>query len=178
MSHTALPSTFLATIATQANPGFVARAVWLVDLENVVGDPYAPADDIAAVWQTLVRAIPSTPDDLMIVGSGSGFAREAWFVLPSRIRRVVRDGKNGGERALIEAVDVDQIACRFGRLVVASGDHEFVELAMEARVRGMHVHQVTGRGRPAHSLLNAACSRSRLRLGQPGLRSWRAAIGA
>lgn len=145
--------------------GFDSVAVHLIDLENLVGDPSAPCSQIASVWDTYAAGVPRTPQDLLIIGTSHYFAIRAWFVLPAGIRRVARDGRDGAESALLDAIDIDLIANRFGRLVIGSSDHIFFDIAMEARIRGMHVHQVTGWGTPARTLALAACSHSRLRLG-------------
>jgi hypothetical protein len=158
--------------------GFDARAIWLIDIENEVGGPGAPMEVVRNVVQKLFGGVPRTHRDHIVVGSSSFFAKRVWFEMPQNVQRVLRDGEDGGELALIETFDVEWTAQRFGRLVIASGDHKFVETAIEARIRGMHVHQVTGLGKPAWSLLNTADTHSRLRLGQPGLGTWRKAIAA
>lgn len=158
--------------------GFDSRALWLIDIENMVGGPNAPLEDVREVVAKLLGGVPRTPRDQIIVGSSTFFAKRVWFEMPHNIQRVLRDGPDGGEQALIDAVDLDWVSTRFGRLVIASGDNKFVEAAMDARVHGMHVHQVTGHGQPAWSLLQAANSHSRLRLHQPGLEKWRQVVAA
>ena len=73
------------------------------------------------------------------MGSTTFFTTRVWFEMPHNVQRVVRDGEDGGQLALIEAVNLDRAAERFGRLVIAGGDHEIVPTATQARVRGMQV---------------------------------------
>lgn len=143
---------------------FNARALHLIDLENLVGGPSASDKTIKRVWSAYYGGVPKTASDHLLVGSSRFFARRTWWMLPECIQRRVRDGQDGGELAILDEVDLDHLAERFGRLVIASGDGRFAELAATARSRGVHVHQVTGIGLPSRALLSAASSRSRLKV--------------
>lgn len=141
------------------------RALHLVDLENLTGDPGAGPERIARVWATYRGAVPLTPSDHVVVASCTLFARNAWWVLPlTGIQRRVRDGADGADLALREELDVAATARRFDRLVIASGDGGFTAAALEARAAGLHVHQVVGVSRSARRLSAAVSTRSRLRL--------------
>ena len=152
-----------ASACTATATLFTARALHLVDLENLVGGPTAADKTIERVWGAYYGGIPRGTTDQVLVGSSRFFARRTWWMLPAGIQRRVRDGKDGGELAILDEVDLDHLVERFGRLVIASGDGRFAELARAARGRGVHVHQVTGIGTPSRSLLSAASSRSRLK---------------
>lgn len=146
---------------------FNARALHLIDLENLVGGPSASDKTIKRVWSAYYGGVPKTASDHLLVGSSRFFARRTWWMLPEGIQRRVRDGQDGGELAILDEVDLDHLVGRFGRLVIASGDGQFAELAATARSRGVHVHQVTGIGLPSRALMSAASSRSRLRVNVP-----------
>jgi hypothetical protein len=152
-----------ASACTATATLFTARALHLVDLENLVGGPTAADKTIERVWGAYYGGIPRGTTDQVLVGSSRFFARRTWWMLPAGIQRRVRDGKDGGELAILDEVDLDHLVERFGRLVIASGDGRFAELARAARGRGVHVHQVTGIGTPSRSRLSAASSRSRLK---------------
>ncbi len=143
---------------------FNARALHLIDLENLVGGPSASDKTIKRVWSAYYGGVPKTATDHLLVGSSRFFARRTWWMLPDGIQRRVRDGQDGGELAILDEVDLDHLVERFGRLVIASGDGRFAELAADARSRGVHVHQVTGVGLPSRALMSAASSRSRLKV--------------
>src|SRR5689334_7230896 len=108
------------------SPARAGRSLWLVDLENLSGGSDTSEARIAEAWQTLAAAIARRPGDQVVVGSGPEYAAMAWFLLPAGIKLVVREGRHGGERALLDVFDVDHAAARFERLVIASGDHAFV----------------------------------------------------
>jgi hypothetical protein len=143
-----------------------ARALHLIDLENLAGGPWVSADAITATWAAYRGGVPVNPSDHVVVGSSSIFAKKAWFVLPATgVQRRVRDGRDGGELSMLEDFDLPTYATRFPRLVIASGDGIFTETAMRARDHGMHVHLVLGHGLPARALLDAVATRAKLRLG-------------
>jgi len=149
---------------------FNGRALHLIDLENLAGGPAVDVDEIARTWAAYRGGVPQTESDHVMVGSCSLFARKAWWVLPATgVQRRVRDGADGGELSLLDDLDLEQTARRFQRLVIASGDGMFTETALRARALGMHVHHVTGHGRPARRLLAAVTTRSRLRLSTPAV---------
>lgn len=151
--------------ATPVSSRYDARALHLIDLENLTGDPGAGPDLIARTWATYCRAVPITPTDHVVVASCSLFAKNAWWVLPrTGIQRRVRDGADGADLALLDELDVAATARRFERLVIGSGDGVFAAAALEAREAGLHVHQVVGAGAPARRLSAAVTTRSRLRL--------------
>lgn len=141
------------------------RSLHLIDLENLCADGLPGERLIEKVWQTYRYGVPNSPEDHYIVGSSHIFAARAWFVLPAQgIQRRVRSGKDGGELAILADIDLDHVARRFTRLVIASGDGIFAGTAAAARGSGLHVHQVTGLGACSRALASAAHSHSRLRL--------------
>jgi hypothetical protein len=141
------------------------RSLHLIDLENLCGSGLPPTSLIARVWRTYRYGVPTSPADHFIVGSSHGFASLAWFILPAQgIQRVVRSGQDGGELAILAGVDLAHAANRFDRIVIASGDGMFTDTATTAREQGLHVHQVSGIGKCARTLANAAHTHSRLRL--------------
>lgn len=150
--------------ASETRPAFNARALHLIDLENLVGGPSVSDTTIKGVWSAYYGGVPKTASDQLLVGSSRFFARRIWWTLPEGIQRRVRDGQDGGELAILAEVDLDHLVERFGRLVIASGDGRFAELAAAARSRGVHVHQVTGIGLPSRALMAEASSRSRLKV--------------
>lgn len=144
------------------------RAIHLIDLENLIGDPFAGPGTIAGIWQAYTTGIGLHPGDHVIVATGPGMAATAWYVLPATgIQRRTKRGRDGADRALIEAVDLHHDARRFGMLIIASGDHIFEPLARQARTEGMSVWNIAGKGALARTLKAACPLRSRLRLTQP-----------
>lgn len=134
------------------------RSLHLIDLENMLGGSGFSAGQVVEFWSWYtMQAVGVGPGDHVAIATGSRSAATAWFALPaSGIRRLVRPGVDGADWALLDAVDLARDAARFGRLVIASGDHVFAPLALQARDAGMRVHQVIGAGYPSHRLM-AAC---------------------
>lgn len=137
----------------------------LIDAENLLGGPNAPADAISRLWQVYRYGIPTTANDQFFWASSQRLARTAVGTLPAQgLRLLVRDGKDGADDALIDTVDVEHLGKRFERLVIASGDGKFTDVAVAARAAGLHVHLVTGISDCSRRLARAASTRARLRL--------------
>lgn len=144
---------------------FNGRAVHLIDAENLLGGPNAPGNAIDQLWSVYRYGIPSTPSDQYFWASSQRLARNAVGILPAQgLRVLVRDGKDGADDALIDMVDMGHLARRYERLVIASGDGKFADVAVAARDAGLHVHLVTGISDCSRRLNRMASTRARLRL--------------
>ncbi|SOD73510.1 hypothetical protein SAMN05892883_2803 [Jatrophihabitans sp. GAS493] len=145
------------------------RALHLIDLENLLGDR-ARRDEasITDIWSRYWANVPIGRDDLLVVATGPSLAATAWFALPRTVRRLVGYGINGADHALLDALDPDHAAARFGRVVIGSGDHIFAPTLYGLRLRGVDGWQVTGRGHPSTALASAATHRIDL-FGRPAV---------
>lgn len=153
------------------------RTLHVIDLENLVGGTDASPGDLRAAWDAYRgHGIGIADDDHVIIATSSHVARVAWFALPATgIQRLVRDGQDGADLALIDAVDVPHAATRYGRISLASGDHAFTQLVLEAKSHRMRVQLVIGRGQPSRELMAACTARTWLRLDPTvGLAAYRA----
>jgi hypothetical protein len=123
--------------------GFNARAVHLIDGENLLkGGPVEPSA-VTVLWGCYQRFVPATGYDQYFMGASLTFANPAVAALPVHgVRLVVSASQEWPQAALIDSVDVDHLARRFGRLVIASADGKFAGLARAARERGIYVHVV------------------------------------
>ncbi|WP_062202886.1 NYN domain-containing protein [Demequina salsinemoris] len=112
----------------------------LVDVENLLGCSPELASD--AAWdlacEGLVEALRYRPEtDRLTVASAPSWAFEARARFP-RARLVVRRGSSGADRALCEEVDdAEWIASRFAEVIIASGDHEFIDSVVGLRAAGV-----------------------------------------
>lgn len=142
------------------------RQVVLVDIENLAGGADASEEDFARVWQTLRGGAITLRDGDVVAVAASPFAAQS--AVPALWGEPVqwrwRSGQDGADLALLDFMDVTDIAQRYSRLVIASGDHAFAELAQGARRRGMGVHQIVGRGGISHLLWKECTTHARLRL--------------
>jgi hypothetical protein len=60
-------------------------------------------------------------------------------------RRVVRSGRDGADLALVQIVDTENVASRFERVVIGSGDGIFAEPAARLQSLGASVTVVSRR---------------------------------
>lgn len=131
------------------------RALVLVDAENIASvalpsEPRCAADraELRRVWG--VRA-----GDQVIVASSHRAARNVWWAWPAA-RRVVKSGADGADLALLGAVDVDDVCARFTRVVIASGDGIFADLASALTDRGAEVVVIARQGSISNRLAESA----------------------
>lgn len=106
-----------------------ARKLVLVDLDNLLGcDPRrAGASSYRQAYADLVERVGIEATDLVVIGVPPHAAWEARAVAPAA-RIVTRSGPDGAEiRLLHELADADFVERRFTEVVVASGDHRFVD---------------------------------------------------
>lgn len=103
----------------------------------------------------ILKAAEIGPADHVVVGCNPKAGLTAAAACPGA-RLVLGSGPDGADRALVRAVDAGHIARRYGRLVVASGDHAFAGLTREVRRRGLRVTVVGRAGAISWELVPAA----------------------
>ena len=132
------------------------RAQHLIDIENLVGGPFpAPVDALEMVQHYLTVA-GWQPGDLTVLAVNKWLYRRIVFDLPSHIRALPVIGKDGADLALLGWTNPDDVAHRFGRLVVGSGDGLFTDLVAGAAALGVDTCVVTGFGGLSRRLAAAA----------------------
>lgn len=132
-----------------------ARQLMLVDLENLAGG--SGTEQVVDTFWAMCDQFPLHEEDQVVIGaSGTNTELAAFELLGERLQWRWKRGSSGADLALIESVDIVHAASCFNTLVIASGDHAFTELALQARRAGMRVHLLLGRGRCAASLWRAA----------------------
>lgn len=142
------------------------RAIHLLDPENLVGGGEPVPEDFLRMVNTYIDNVGVEQDDLVVLGMSPWFGSRLLGVLaalPWTLR--FRSGKNGGEMAAIDAVDIDYLAKHFQYLVIGSGDHAFAALASRACALGMTVWQVSGRGTTSRRLREVTSVHTQLELG-------------
>jgi hypothetical protein len=116
-----------------------SRTLHLVDLENLVGDPSAPAP---LVHDTLARYLTVAgwlTGDQVIVASNPALIRKVVFDLPVPCNVHSAPGPDGADQMLLSLAPAELVASRYARLVIGSGDHIFSERAHAARDLGAQV---------------------------------------
>ncbi|KAA9374845.1 hypothetical protein F5972_30040 [Microbispora cellulosiformans] len=138
----------------RANGG-QARALHVVDIENLVGAAYPTAAQAEQAMQAYAAVALVADRDHMIVGCSPMAARWVGWARPAGSRLVVRHGKDGADLALLEELsDREHIAARYGRVVIGSGDGIFAESAAYLAA-SCEVQVVFGAGALSRKLLMA-----------------------
>lgn len=128
------------------------RTLHLIDLENLLGgriDPHA----VATLWNHYRELTAMRWDDHVIVAVSRRHALDTFTALPATVQRVVGpNSPDGADHALLDAIDIDWAARRFGQVIVATGDHIFTDTARRLAATGLQLVQVLGLGYTATDL--------------------------
>ena len=131
------------------------RALVLLDIENLAGDPFVSADVARAVVDRTLRSAGVRAGDHVIIGCNPRLGIAAGAACPGA-RLVVGRGPDGADQALLATSDADDVARRYDRVVIRSGDHAFAPLARALRRRGVPVTVISRRGAISHHLVPGA----------------------
>lgn len=158
--------------AFTASLGSRRRRYILVDIENPTRGAKATGEEVARFWEILKQEAPGiAPHDHVVVGASRRVARKyrAMITGPNVKWVIGADAPDGADRALLAAIDLYQVARDYDEVVIVSGDHAFIDLAVRAKSRGLSVQVVTaeqpgGRSMLARGLADAADTRTLVRL--------------
>jgi hypothetical protein len=105
------------------------RELHLIDIENETGKSNPTAAEIAQ-FREFYCGRNNVPRDAHIVVAASSGATliEASMGWPGA-RTTFLDGRDGADLALIEVAIAENVHSRYGKVVIASGDHIFAEAA-------------------------------------------------
>lgn len=102
------------------------RTLYLIDIENMVGRSSFNLSDVAKMQDRIQAAIAAGEGDHVIIASSHHNGAAMMFGWSGSAERKMLSGQDGADQALLACVgDVDWIARRYGRVVIASGDHAF-----------------------------------------------------
>lgn len=134
-----------------------ARTLYIVDIENLKGAGAMSDEDSHLIRKTLFELFPRRSEDLVVVGSGCDQS-----LLASRIwtgaRLAFRKGHNGADLALLDVLKNENVAQRFDRLVLASGDWYLHRHRTPVGQRG-HGRSPSRRGRSCRPCAQRGCGR-------------------
>jgi hypothetical protein len=128
-----------ATIASAISTSTTTRTLHLVDLENLVGDPYADGASAIDALERYLEASRWEPGDVVHIAVNPRLALEIGWRLPIRCSLRTASGPDAVDLRLQACADPEFVARRFGRLVIGSGDHGFIANACAARRTGVGV---------------------------------------
>lgn len=124
--------------------GSHSRKIVLVDLENMLFGNHEGSGAVIEhnrSKEILGLAQARRPGDNIIVGCNPQLVFLAADLFPGS-QIVTGKGKDGADRALIDALDLDHAAERYDELCIVSGDHLFCNVAHPARQAGLSVRIV------------------------------------
>lgn len=107
------------------------RILHLVDLENLSGGSLCSTEAVASTASDYMSLFCQTGSELYVLATSCGNAPVAFFGWPTPAQRLMRSGENGADLALLEAYTPLEIASRFKRVVIGSGDGIFTDLTLQ-----------------------------------------------
>jgi hypothetical protein len=135
-----------AIIAAAIPNNTATRTLHLVDLENLVGDPYADGATAEATFDQYLKLAHWSPGDLVHVAVNPHLALEIGWRLSADCALRTASGPDAADHRLMDQAEPKFVARRFGRLVIGSGDHGFIAHACASRTAGVGVLVVTRPG--------------------------------
>lgn len=107
---------------------YPARTLHLIDIENLAGSPLpslAQVQQLRTLYRT--RLNPGAADHVVLACNHLAFRTAGFGWLDSR--HMIRSGKDGADRELLDVMHHENIAQRFARVAIASGDGAFADEA-------------------------------------------------
>jgi hypothetical protein len=141
-------------------PGLVpvARAVHLVDAENLLGTPAPSPAQVRHLISRYAARVGFGPMDQVIIACSHLAFQTIGFCWPGP-QYLLRSGLDGADLALLAVLDTSHIAARFADVVIGSGDHIFAPAVTGLTTAGCWVTVATRRDRLSASLARAASPR-------------------
>jgi hypothetical protein len=115
------------------------RTLHLVDIENLVGDPYATKATALDALSRYLSTAGYRDGDHVVIAANPGLMAQIAFDLPVPCNVHAARGADGADRILLAQADPGFVADRYDRLVVGSGDGAFTDTALAVRDRGVPV---------------------------------------
>ncbi|MBA2632897.1 MAG: hypothetical protein H0U86_07870 [Chloroflexi bacterium] len=117
-------------------PAVDGRTLHLVDLENLIGDPYAKGRMVTDALASYLCAAAWRPGDLVYVASCPPVIAEIGFTPPVPCRLFAARGEDGADLQLLAHAPPELVRRRVERLVIGSGDHIFAPVCSRPSRRG------------------------------------------
>lgn len=139
-------------------PAGLARAVHLVDAENLLATAAPRPADVRQLAARYAHVIGFGPMDQVVIACSHLAFKTIGFCWPGP-QYLLRSGPDGADLALLAVLRHDRIAARFPRVVIASGDHIFAQAVTDLATSGCRVTIATRRGHLSRTLELAASHR-------------------
>ena len=131
------------------------RTLHLVDIENLAGTAIPTMREVMDVQVRYARRMALGVDDHVIMASNHLALMNAALGWP-HARYRVRSGPDGADLELLDVIESENVAARFSRVVIGSGDGMFGHATRGLMERGVPVTIVSRWGSLAPSLEHAA----------------------
>jgi hypothetical protein len=128
------------------------RTLHLIDIENLIGDPWITGPRVAEVYEAALVEAGYRPGDLVFVAANRWLLGELGFVPHTPCRLMTACGADGADLALLAQAPPEWVAKRFDRMVVASGDGIFAARARACAELGVEVEIIYGAGKVSKKL--------------------------
>ncbi len=118
------------------------RALHLVDVDNLIGDPRRAAPTLIRATLGLYRDVSGyRAGDLVVLATNHGLALEVGLAWPC-VRLLARSGPDGADLALLDEVDF-AMGGRFDRVIIGGGDHIYEGAVRRLHAAGVHAAVVS-----------------------------------
>lgn len=130
------------------------RTLLLIDVENMSGSSCPRAATLALVRDALAGSTRLPNDAHVVVSASSSATAAAAGLCWKEARLVWMPGPDGADLALADVALNEDVADRYGRVIIASGDHLFAPVARYLRLQGLTVTVVAVPGSLSRVLAN------------------------
>jgi hypothetical protein len=130
---------------------FPARTLHLVDIENLAGTGLPAEWEVAGVQREYATRVGVGPMDQVVIGCNHKALPATGHGWPGA-RYLVRSGPDGADTELLAVIEGENVAGRFTRVVIASGDGGFTWAAAALAAAGCQVTVVSRRTGLARTL--------------------------
>lgn len=141
--------------AREARGPFPARALHLIDIENLAGTGLPAEWEVAVIRQAYASRVGIGEMDQVIIGCNHKALPSAGLGWPGA-RYLVRSGPDGADTELLAVISGENVAARFTDVVIGSGDGAFTGAAAALAAAGPKVTVVSRRTGLARTLRLAA----------------------
>jgi hypothetical protein len=115
------------------------RGLHVIDVENLLGSGRFHLQDVSSLFHAYCRNMPLAECDQVVVAASSWEGAAAvGFGWPGA-RLLWQTGRDGADECLLSVLREENVASRFSRVIIASGDHSFASVADELRSSGCAV---------------------------------------
>lgn len=116
------------------------RTLYLVDIENMACSGHLTHQDVTQTQQRIHATVAPQPGDHTVIAASHHNSLATYYGWAESAQRRTQSGPDGADLALLEVVeDSEWVASRYGRVVLASGDHIFAFAVASLITAGLEV---------------------------------------